>query len=160
GRDGCQVGFRLRGRPRRRSPYVALAVVRRPEDVSVAPRIGLRRRLPIVRDVEAVSTDPHLPGGGGRAGRRDVAVVLERADRDARRGVGFDIEVVEQGGLKATPIERREGGAGGASEDTAVIATKGNGEWTGLRRECPCVGIGVKPAQPHERVARVGGPPL
>ena len=94
---------------------VGISVVRRPEDLRVAPAVGLRRVLPVVRDVEAVAADAHLPGRGDGARRRDDAVVLERAECDARRRVRLDVEVVEQSGLEALHVERSEVDAAGAT---------------------------------------------
>ena len=91
----------------------------------------------------------HPSSSGKRAGRRigDDAIVLQRAEGHARRRIPLDVETVEQGGLQAASVERREGGAAGAIEDPTVIAAIDDRERTRLRRERPRVRVGVQSAQ-------------
>src|SRR4029077_4098009 len=105
------------------------------------------RVLPVVRDIEAVAADPHLPGRGGCARRRDVAVGLQGPKGDASRRVRLDVKVVEQRGLQTASVERREAGAAGALEEPSVIAAIYDGERTGLRRKHPSMRVGVETAQ-------------
>ena len=93
-----------------------------------------------MRDVEAVAASAHRPRRRDCTRRRDDAVVLESAEGHARRGVGRDVEVVEQCGLETASVERREVDAGRAPEDASVIAAIDDGEGTGLRRESPMSG--------------------
>ena len=137
GRDGGEIDPHFRGQPWWRDTAVGNAVVRRSEDRRVAPPVDLRRHLPVVRDVEAVAANPHLPGRRDCARRRYDAVVLESAEGHARSGVRLDVEVVEQCGLETTSVERREVDAARAPEDASVIAAIDDGEGTGLRRESP-----------------------
>ena len=109
-----------------------------------------------MRDVEAVAADPIRPtreGGGGRI--RDNAIVLQRAEGYARRRIPLDVEIVEQGGLQAASVERREGGAAGAFEDPTVIAAIDDRERTRLRHERPRVVVGVQSAQRRKGQARI-----
>ena len=96
-----------------------------------------------MRDVEAVASDAHLPGRGDCARRGDNAVILKSTQGHARRRIALDIEVVEESGLKAIPVQRIEVKAAGALEDASVVATIDDGEWARLRHKRPCVRVGV-----------------
>ena len=83
-------------------------------------------------------------------GRRHDTVVLKSAERHARSCIWLHVKVVKQRGLKTASVERREVDAARAPEDASVIAAVDDGERTRLRRETPCMGVGVKSAQSHE----------
>ena len=87
GRDGRQVGVVFGRQPRWINASIGITVVRGLKDGGVASAIGLGRQLPVMRDVEAVASDAHLPGRGNCTRRGDNAVVLESAQGHARRRI-------------------------------------------------------------------------
>ena len=114
-----------------------------------AAAVDLPGGHPVVDHVPAVAALRRESSRADRPARVCDPVVLQRAEGDAGRGVGPDVEVVEQRGLQAAGVERGPGGAAvRGAEEAAVVAAEDDRRRRGrLREEGPRVVVGVQPAQ-------------